>query len=167
MSDIGVEVREIDNPPQVLPYADVYKDQVKTLLHNVIKVEYGVDSERPDLDIIPDTYQKDNGNFWVALDKDKVIGTVGLINFGEGRGSLRRMYLDKMHRGTGVADKLVKTLLEFAREKGYKEIYLTTIEDLIAAQRFYERVGFQRIDALPEDIPDGGDTLFYKMNVPQ
>ncbi len=140
---------------------------MKTLLHNVIKVEYGVDSERPDLDVIPDMYQKDNGNFWVALDKDTVIGTVGLLNFGDGRGSLRRMYVDKMHRGTGVADKLVTALLEFAREKGYREMYLTTIEDLIAAQKFYERVGFQRIDALPEDIPANGDTLFYKMDIAQ
>ena len=34
---------------------------------------------QPDLLDIPSFYQKDNGNFWIALDGQEVIGTIALI----------------------------------------------------------------------------------------
>ena len=65
---------------EVLEYSDEYKEGIIKLINDVYENEMGQHSKsgRPDLDIIPEMYQKNNGNFWVALDGEKVIGTIAL-----------------------------------------------------------------------------------------
>ena len=50
----------------------------------------------------------------------------------------------KEARGTGIAHKLIEIALEYAK-KYYKVCYLETLENMIAAQKFYEKHGFIRI----------------------
>jgi|TARA_B110000305_G_C19457281_1_gene651770 GNAT superfamily N-acetyltransferase len=45
-------------------------------------------------------------------------------------------------RGAGTGRKLVSNAMQFAIEKGYAEIFLTTFEGLKAAQHLYQEVGF-------------------------
>lgn len=47
-------------------------------------------------------------------------------------------------RGTGVAHKLITIALGYAK-KYYNKFYLETLENMIAAQKFYEKHGFKRI----------------------
>ncbi|MGY9063525.1 MAG: GNAT family N-acetyltransferase, partial [Rhodospirillales bacterium] len=45
-------------------------------------------------------------------------------------------------RGAGTGRKLISNAMQFAIEKGYAEIFLTTFEGLKAAQHLYQEVGF-------------------------
>ena len=163
---MGVDIAE---------YSDEYKEQVKDFIYNVYEVERGRHTlgreGRPDLSAIKETYQDNNGNFWVAVKEGKVIGTIGLINQGEERASMHRFAVTKDFRGKekGVSAKLYSTLLEFVENKGYKKIFLGTTPDAIAAIKFYERNGWVKIGVLPEDIGKdpklSHDKLFYELNL--
>jgi len=154
-------------------YSDNYRDQVKSLIHNVYELERGMHSKsgRPDLDAIKEIYQENNGNFWIAVKDGKVIGTIGLINQGENRASMHRFCVDKDFRGRdkGVSAKLYSTFLGFARSHSYKKIFLGTAFNAKAAIKFYERNGFVKIISLPEDIAKNSrllhDELFYELDL--
>lgn len=156
---------------RVITYSDKYKEDVIKLVFNILENEFGHHSKsgRPDVCNISEFYQKDEkSNFWIAVDEnDNVLGAIALLNLGEGRGNLRRLYVKKELRGKGVAKDLFLVLLNFAGEKGYKEIFLSTWDEAIAAQKFYEKNGFERIDSLPEKIAwtSSSDNVFYKLEL--
>jgi N-acetylglutamate synthase-like GNAT family acetyltransferase len=149
---------------KIIPYSDRYKNQTVNLILSILENEFqAFGKDRPDLLKISEIYQTNKGNFWIAIEKEKVVGTIGLRDYGNNHGCLKRMYVDKNFRGTGLAQKLLATLVKFVKEHNYKEIFLTTFETMIAANKFYLKMGFKRIDSLPEDIPSLGDIVFYKM----
>lgn len=151
---------------KILTYNDDFKAQTIKFVLGILENEFGRKNiKRPDLYKIKNTYQIDNGNFWIAMDNDKIVGTIALLDCGKQRGYIKRMYVDKVHRGTGFAKKLLDVLLNFARIKKFKVIYLATIEDMLAAQKFYMKHDFAKINSLPKDFPKFGDTIFYKLEL--
>ncbi|WP_018630100.1 GNAT family N-acetyltransferase [Niabella aurantiaca] len=66
--------------------------------------------------------------------------------------------------GYDVARELLDTLIRYCRRQQIHAIYLGTVDLLKAAQRFYEKNGFTRIDetALPSFFPKVPvDNVFY------
>ena len=151
-------------------YNDDHKGQVTELIPRIQHDEFGIDIDlaaQPDIQNIPGYYQVNNGNFWVAMDEDKVVGTISLLDIGNHSGALRKMFVDKDYRGKewGVGRQLFQTLLDWAKEKGFKEILLGTTAKFLAAHRFYEKNGFIEIDKnlLPSSFPVMSvDVKFYK-----
>lgn len=156
---------------KIIPYADKYKKRVVDLIFGILENEFGRYSKsgRPDVKNIPEFYQKDEkNNFWIAVDEnDNVVGTIALENLNGGCGNLRRLYVKKELRGTGLAKELLSVLLRFAKEKQYKQIFLSTWDEAIAANKFYLKNGFKRISKLPEEIAwdPGHDNVFYKLEL--
>ncbi|HJV48707.1 MAG TPA: GNAT family N-acetyltransferase [Geothrix sp.] len=140
--------------------------QVLGLILPIQQIEFGVPitaADQPDLARIPEVYQSGRGGFWVGLENGQVVGTLGLIDFGGG-GALRKMFLCRDQRGSGLAQALLDTALDQARSQGLPGLWLGTLPHMLAAHRFYERNGFRRIDpeALPPDFPRMPvDTVFY------
>ena len=157
---------------EIIQYSDKYKEQVKDLIYEVYEKERGrARIDRADLNAIKERYQINKGNFWMAVEVGKVIGTIGLVNQGKKRASMHRFAVIKNFRGKekGVSAKLFSAFLEFAANNGYKEIFLGTTPDAIAAIKFYERNGFVKIGSLPEDIAKHPqlihDSVFYKLDI--
>ena len=92
-------------------------------------------------------YTGEARRYWVAEDETgRVVGGVGI---GELDGEadvceLQKMYCLQKARGTGVSHLLMDAVLGFAAEH-YSRCYLETLENMTAAQRFYEKYGFVRI----------------------
>jgi ribosomal protein S18 acetylase RimI-like enzyme len=57
---------------------------------------------------------------------------------------LNDLYVRKEHRGKGIGEALLQHVLDFAKETGTKGVLLETGEDNVAAQRLYEKMGFER-----------------------
>lgn len=124
---------------------------------------------QPDLNDISGFYQKGNGNFWVALDGGKVVGTVSLLDIGHDQVALRKMFVAASHRGAehGTAKRLLDGAVTWARQKGVRQIYLGTTAKFLAAHRFYEKNGFRLVDKsdLPAAFPVMVvDTRFYALD---
>lgn len=110
--------------------------------------------------------QPANRFYWVAVVKEKVIGTAGIIILSNKSAVLKSMFLAKEFRGNtkGVANMLLQTAINRAKEQGCNTIYLGTMEQFKAAQRFYEKNDFRQIaqEELPADFPSNTfDTIFY------
>lgn len=122
---------------------------------------------QPDLQDIGAFYQHGNGNFWVALDGERLVGTLGLLDIGGAQCALRKMFVGAAYRGAGhrVAGRLLETLIVWCRERKVREVFLGTTARFLAAHRFYEKNGFDEIPcaALPAAFPVMKvDTKFYR-----
>lgn len=155
----------------VMGFIPALSEGVAKLIVPIQQNEFGIQisyQDQPDLQDIPGFYQNGVGNFWVALDAGQVVGTIALKDIGNKQAALRKMFVAPSHRGgqTGVAKELLTTLLGHARMTGVREIFLGTTAEFLAAHRFYEKHGFDLIDA--DDLPDSFprmtvDTRFYRM----
>ena len=160
-------------PVRITTYAGEPAQDIINLILNIQQNEFGVPitaDDQPDLSTIPTVYQKGNGNFWLAKQDEKIVGTIGLIDAGNGIGALRKMFVQQEFRGKelSIALSLLNTLMKWAAVKGFKVIYLGTIPKLEAAIRFYEKNGWMRVGAndLPKEFPRMPvDTVFFKYNI--
>jgi N-acetylglutamate synthase-like GNAT family acetyltransferase len=141
-------------------YSNIYQEQVLDLILHIQQEEYNIQitkDDQPDLFTIKDFYQTGNGNFWVALYNNKVVGTISLLDIGNHQVALRKMFVDKQYRGGDfkTASLLLNTALNWSREKSIVTIYLGTTPQFLAAHRFYEKNGFTKInsDELPKKFP--------------
>jgi GNAT superfamily N-acetyltransferase len=158
---------------RIEPYTDQYKQQVIELISTIQQEEFNIPitpEEQPDLQQIPGFYQKDNGNFWLAIADSSVVGTIALLDIGNKQGALRKMFVKQNYRGKeyGTGQLLLNTLLVWARQKGYAEIYLGTTEKFLAAHRFYKKNNFTAVAVteLPASFPRMGvDVKFYRYGV--
>ena len=101
------------NELQIKLYSAEYKDAISHLIINIQRGEFGIAitlEQQPDLQTIPEIYQKGNGNFWVALMNGNVVGTIALIDIGQSQLALRKMFVVEKFRGKefGIAQALFK-----------------------------------------------------------
>lgn len=157
----------------IVPFAAAHADAVIDLILPIQREELGVPitlADQPDLRDVPGFYQRGGGGFWVALDGAAVVGTIALVDSGNGEGALRKMFVRASHRGRPhrIAERLLGTLLAWARGHGMRALSLGTTAPMHAAHRFYERHGFREIGAaaLPLDFPRMAvDTKFYRRDL--
>ncbi len=114
--------------------------------------EFGADHEGcawtdPYLGRFSQVYSTRGNRYWVAEDtQGKIVGGVGVGSFEEAPEicELQKMYCLPEARGTGIAHLLLQTALTYAKEY-YRQCYLETFGNMIAAQKFYDKHGFYRI----------------------
>ena len=56
---------------------------------------------------------------------------------------LRQLYVVEEVKGQGVADELIRWVIERARDKRADHLYLSVFIDNLRARRFYEKYGFE------------------------
>jgi N-acetylglutamate synthase-like GNAT family acetyltransferase len=155
---------------EIVEHAPPLRDAVVAHILAIQRDEFGFDiaaADQPDLLDVARYYQTGAGGFWVALAAGEVVGTIALRDIGQRQGALRKMFVKATHRGrdAGVAARLLARLEHSAQAAGVREIFLGTTGRFRAAHRFYERNGFQAIDAtgLPPAFPRMAlDTRFYR-----
>lgn len=125
---------------------------IEQIIRNCL-IEFGANHEGtawtdPDLGRFSEIYAGEGNRYWVAVDeRAQVVGGVGI---GKLRGmddvcELQKMYCVPKVRGTGIAQELIETALDYARIY-YTRCYLETLENMMAAQNFYEKNGFYRLE---------------------
>ena len=77
-----------------------------------------------------------------------------------GRCEIKRLFTTPDARGLGIGKALVKEIMKVARERGYKEVVLDSLDSMVAARRIYEKEGFREVEAY-YDSPIKG-TVFLR-----
>jgi GNAT superfamily N-acetyltransferase len=86
--------------------------------------------------------------FLVARDEDgTAVGCGGLRPLGPDSAEIKRMYVEPSARGTGVATALLRAIEDHARELGIPRLLLETGTGQPDAMRFYQREGYEPIEA--------------------
>ena len=156
-------------------YSRVYQQPVIDLILTIQREEFGVPitlEQQPDLTGIENFYQKGKGNFWVALYRGNVVGTIALIDIGNNQVALRKMFVTLPYRGSQfkTGQRLLDTALDWMRAKGCTQVFLGTLDVFHAAQKFYRKNGFTEIakSNLPSNFPAMTlDNMFFKKDITQ
>ncbi len=117
---------------------------------------------------IIEVYKLPRQKYWVAVHEGKVAGTIGMVLYSGNSVVVKRMMVDPEFRGKvwNTASLLMEKGFDWARNNGAKEVYLGTMTQFIAAQKFYERKGFIKInkDELPADYSANPmDSIYYRL----
>ncbi|EXU75601.1 MULTISPECIES: GNAT family N-acetyltransferase [Erwinia] len=156
-------------------YQPVWQSGVVALILPIQNQEFGITisaAQQPDLSDIDGFYQSGNGDFWLAVADEQVVGCIGLKDIGNQQAALRKMFVAEAWRGRekGIASALLSRLLEHAARRELHDIYLGTTSKFLAAHRFYEKNGFQEVSqtSLPDAFPVMKvDSKFYRLALRQ
>lgn len=110
-------------------------------------------------------YNQQKDRLWCAEHNGKIIGCIGVAAHGE-RAQLRWFLVDPLYRHIGLGKKLLHAAISFAKERGYKSIYLDTTSDLEKAIGLYTSAGFKKTGEKPNNSWSEGVTeLEYAMDL--
>lgn len=110
-------------------YHGQHDDQIIRLILGIQNDEAGIGlslDEQPDLKNIKSAYQKDGGEFWLALEGNHVIGTIGLMIKGNDCAILKKFFVEAPYRSKKVGLGLYQALLKKAKEMDIKHLVLDT-----------------------------------------
>ena len=157
---------------RIEPYTGKYDEQIIRLILGIQNDEAGIGlslDEQPDLKNIAEAYQKDGGEFWLALEGERVIGTIGLMRKEKDCTILKKFFVAADRRSQKVGLALYRELLAKAGSLGIRHIILDTPSVAEASHRFYEKSGFRLIRKeelpIPYDYPDR-HSLLYMLDLP-
>jgi len=150
---------------KIIEYTDEYREGVVDLLSEIILNEFQMSETKESISSYDyNTYRKNGGNLWLALDQDdKVIGTIAIENdMQKKEAKLVRVYLHPEYRGSGIATKLLNQAIDFVRGLNYNKIILGTYQKLGRAVKFYEKHGFKEYysETFGDDM-----VKFYVLNI--
>lgn len=84
-------------------------------------------------------------SFWTAWEGGELLGCGALKKLDSKCGEVKSMHTTEVHRGRGVASKILETIVEAARRRGYECLNLETGASpaFASARAFYARHGFE------------------------
>lgn len=103
-----------------------------------------------------DDYGEVGVTLFAAWDGDLCVGTAGLKALDTDNGEVKSMHVPEGSRGRGIGKALLDRVLEEARNRGFRRLWLETgsREASAAARRLYERAGFAYCAPFPPYRPD-------------
>lgn len=126
-------------------------EQVESLIRTCL-IEFGANKpgcawEDPNLGCFYQVYQNEKSKYWIFEDNNKIVSGCGIgpLAYTENICELQKMYSLKEVRGTGIANGLLEISLEFAK-KHYKQCYLETFGNMLAANKFYKKHEFEQLE---------------------
>jgi ribosomal protein S18 acetylase RimI-like enzyme len=81
-----------------------------------------------------------------ALDGEKIVGmgTVYVIQKLDNKAAfIEDVIVSEQYRGQGLGEKIMRALLELAKENGVRTVNLTSRPSRVAANALYQKLGFQ------------------------
>lgn len=100
-------------------------------------------------DHLYELFQQERSVYNIALLNGKIVGGGGIYpteGLPADTCELVKMYLLPEARGTGLGSKMITLCLEQAKQYGFSNVYLETMNELKAALKVYERMGFAYLD---------------------
>ena len=107
-------------------------------------------SSDAEVDAMYQAYPAPRAAFFVVARDGEILGCGGmgpLAGGGEDECELRKMYFLPALRGTGTGSRLLRTILDAARDAGYRHCYLETMHNMDQARKLYRKYGFEELES--------------------
>ena len=114
------------------------------------------------------SFQQPGSRYHTGLIDGKIAGGAGIYpsaGLPVGVCELVKMYLNPDARGFGLGKQLIEASLAFARQAGYRQVYLETMPELEKAVSIYERFGFHHLDNAMGNTGHYGCSLWLLKNL--
>jgi ribosomal protein S18 acetylase RimI-like enzyme len=97
----------------------------------------------------------------------QIVGYLALVPDAQSQKlQLSKFYILEAMRGQGIGKATLELVVEIARQRGYKILWLTVNKYNSGAIDAYKRMGFQIIDSLEMDIGNGFIMDDFRMEIP-
>ena len=106
-------------------------------------------------------YLPPNGRLLCAqTDNGEIVGCVAYHKHNDQRCEMKRLYVKPDFRKNNAGLLLVDEIINLARQDGYSEMVLDTIEPLQSAIRLYKKVGFTETEPYYDNPMD--DVIYFR-----
>ncbi|WP_396637635.1 GNAT family N-acetyltransferase [Maribacter sp. R77961] len=102
------------------------------------------------LDHMFENYEVPKANYFVVEENGEILGCAGIAQLENYEGNvceLQKMYFLEEARGKGLGAQMMAICLKKAKEYGFEKCYLETMPFMKAAQKLYQKSGFDYIEA--------------------
>jgi N-acetylglutamate synthase-like GNAT family acetyltransferase/DNA-binding MarR family transcriptional regulator len=141
---------EIRDRLEILPYKPAYKRHFDLLNREWLEERFRVEpADEAILKHPHETIVKRGGMVFFARMDGEIVGTCALIPHGEGIYELAKMAVTRSVQGRGIGRRLAEAVLEDARARSARMVFLETSPRMIAVRRWYARLGFRQVDVHP------------------
>ena len=154
-----------------LAYNDI--DNIKELFSEYIKLLCYLENDFQDyldlqdynneLNNLNEKYGLPNGRLYIAYIDNQAAGCIALRQLNDTECEMKRLYVKPEYRGKQIGKALVETIINDAKEIGYKSMLLDTIPALKTAIALYESIGFFHIQ--PYNNSPVEKTVFMKLDL--
>ena len=154
-----IEIRDAQLPDDIDHIKQLWTDYL-TWGNDKMQLLYGVHPHNPSEAVKEDIKNIDkflppNGRLILALIDNKACGIGCLKIINSDIGEIKRMYVDPSFRKIGAGRAILQSLLNAAKESGYKKVRLDSPKFMEAAHSLYRSFGFEAIPVYSEvEIPE-------------
>lgn len=154
-----VEIRDANLPNDIIFIRKLWTDYL-TWGNDNMQMLYGVHPHNPneqveqDITLI-DKFLPPHGRLMLAFIDNTPCGIGCLKSINEEIGEVKRMYVNPSFRKIGAGRAILGSLINAAKETGYKKVRLDSPKFMEAAHALYRSFGFKDIPVYPEvEIPE-------------
>lgn len=142
---------------------------IQTVMPEFDCVGPGYSIEDPEVKDMYTAYSAENACFYVIVNKDdEPVGCGGVAPLAGGNEAvceLKKMYFLPAARGLGMGRKLMNILIDEAKQKGFKQVYLETVERMTSANALYNKMGFRLLENQQGCTGHSGCDSFYILDL--
>ena len=133
---------------EIVDYRSEHRLRFKEINEQWIRRSFVMEEEDERTLNDPEEYVlKNGGKIFIALYENKVVGTCGYLNFGNGIFEMIKMAVDEQYRGLKIGDEIGKVSVQKMKEFGAKTIFLySNTKGSSAAINLYRKLGFTEVD---------------------
>jgi putative acetyltransferase len=143
----GFDVRGAESPEQISAVRELFLEYAESLGFSLCFQSF--DKELAEL---PGDYAPPEGRLLLATHEGTPVGCVALHKLGPEICEMKRLYVRPQFRGKGLGRALAERVIGDARQIGYKQLRLDTVEPRMqAAVAMYRQLGFREIASYREN----------------
>ena len=105
-------------------------------------------------------------SFWTAWSGESLLGCAALKQLSSSEGEIKSMRTPSAMRRTGAGRALLNHIIDVARSRGYRVLYLETggHSGFLAAQTLYRSVGFELCEPFGS-YRENGNSVFMSLSL--
>lgn len=112
---------------------------------------------------LPEKYAPPNGRLYLAFVGEKLVGCVALRPINNTECEMKRLYIKPEFRGQGFGRVLAEKIISDAKEIGYKQMFLDTLDTMTSALGLYKSLGFKDAPAYCFNPINGAIYMFLDL----
>jgi N-acetylglutamate synthase-like GNAT family acetyltransferase len=148
----------------IVPYKAEYKEYIKSLNYEWIEKYFAIEPN----DIVQLSNPKEaildkGGKIFFALDDDKIVGTVSLLEVSNEEYELAKMAVTEKYKSAGIGKMLMEHCIDEATKLDAKKLTLVSNTKLEAAIHVYKKYGFVEIPLPTEVHYERGNIMMEKI----
>jgi ribosomal protein S18 acetylase RimI-like enzyme len=146
-----VNIQPAESPEQIAQARELFLEYANSLGFSLCFQSF--DQE---LASLPGDYSPPEGRLILAISNREPAGCVALHKIEPDICEMKRLYVRPKYRGNGIGRQLAEKIIADARQLGYKQLRLDTVEPMMkAAVAMYRQLGFSEIPPYRQNPIDG------------